>query len=95
MSRGIYLIFTVLIASSCAVNHNNAGGNPVDPLDPQEGSALFKLRSEFFSPTKERFCFLRPLGKEEEVEFNLDLNGCSFSRPIDALGRAVRDVWNV
>lgn len=52
MSRGIYLIFTVLIASSCcisvatAINHGTGGGGTLPEENPS-GLELFKLRSEF------------------------------------------------
>lgn len=56
MSGGIYLIFTLLIASPCllrsvsAVNHGVAPGLP----DDSSSDAIFKLRSEWtmFAQTK-------------------------------------------
>lgn len=61
MSRGIYLIFTVLIASChwspvAAINHGvvdgGAGGGGGGTDENGTGAALFKLRSELYSRAK-------------------------------------------
>lgn len=78
MSGGIYLIFTLLIASPCmlllpvaAVNHGSAS-LPTD----ETGTNLFKLRSE---------CCNRSLKQQEEEKIIIPLYPSFNSRSIHAL----------